>query len=616
LKSLLLDYAPLSLAVILSLLFYVIFFELRIVQTDEAALGSLMLLVSMIVFFLGLDFLLALIPFRWIRFTLNLWCLFLLFVLLGYQLTRGAPLDYALVHSNFSEMFSRDGMNQIFKVGGIVLFSLLPLSIMALTFIEYKYRTFSKTHFELPKHLVWGLLLVALNFVFLFSFYKNPNPLYAFSRSSISYLHDPAESLMRHIDSPEQFPILRNFTASNRLSKKPDHVFLILMESFSAAFVEKKTAEDRQITPFFNSLIKEGLYFSNFYSNSMQTERGQTATICSVIPSYRRKIMTAYVEDQFRCLPKILADAGYLTHFFQAQPDLKYDNTGEFMRRAGFQSVLSMDKNFVKESEREFVWGWGLQDDLFFKKTFSWLDQLSDSKKKTFNVLATISNHQNFDEMPDNQKYLYPKPKSFSENYENSMYLADEYLKTFFEELRARKNLRNSMVILLGDHGFPSGVHGNLSNEIGFHNELFHIPLVIWWPEALRPARIEKQGFSQIDVAPTIADFLKIKGKTHFAGQALPLTQDEASAKARAFPILQPYDGVHLGAMNYPWKYMKSLSSGAEFLFNLEIDPMESENLILSDGLAVDLAALKAEVKNIYLNQRLLEENRIFPVAH
>jgi len=172
--------------------------------------------------------------------------------------------------------------------------------------------------------------------------------------------------------------------------------------------------------------------------------------------------------------------------------------------------------------------------------------------------------------------------------------------------------LEDSLILILGDHGFPTGVRQNLSNEISFYDELFRVPLLMLWNGKIQPTQISNVAFSQIDIAPTILDLAGISTLSQFIGKPLPQTQQEANVSAVPVPILQPYDGVYLGSVLYPWKYVKSLSSGDEMLFNLSVDPLESKNLIHSKDALSHIPVLKETVKKIYLNQRLLTEDRIF----
>ena len=94
-------------------------------------------------------------------------------------------------------------------------------------------------------------------------------------------------------------------------------------------------------------------------------------------------------------------------------------------------------------------------------------------------------------------------------------------LKVFFEELKKRPTLKDSLVIITGDHAFPLGEHGNYNLEAGYHEESFHIPFFMVWDGVLTPQKITNPA-SQIDIGPTIMDLLTIDDQnTSFQGKSI-----------------------------------------------------------------------------------------------
>ena len=109
-------------------------------------------------------------------------------------------------------------------------------------------------------------------------------------------------------------------------------VFLVLLESFSQRLVEAKAPNGFEVSPFFNSLIPQGLYVENFYNNSMQTSRALFIILGGVYESYKGKAFRSFVDLNLRPLPEILDGAGYRTVFFNAHDDLNFDNKGPYLR--------------------------------------------------------------------------------------------------------------------------------------------------------------------------------------------------------------------------------------------------------------------------------------------
>jgi phosphoglycerol transferase MdoB-like AlkP superfamily enzyme len=388
------------------------------------------------------------------------------------------------------------------------------------------------------------------------------------------------------------------------------------MESFNANFIETKTPDGREYTPIFNSRIKEGVYVQRFYGNSIQSVRALPAVLCSTVPSYWGKESTAYPQLRLRSIAQILREFEYKSRFYEAYSSLEFDQFGPFLQRLGFDEVHCMDPHFVRPDERQYVWGWGLQDDRFYTKVFTHLDDLRKSDQRDegqspiFTTLFTGSHHYPFTGVPKSERYLYSAPADRQQEFANSIHLADRYLARFFQELESRDYLKDSLVIICGDHSFPAGEHGNYYNENGFYEENFRTPLLVWWPSHLSQKRITETVCSQLDIAPTILDILHISASNHFCGKSI---FGAGQGAFRSIPLIQPYNGTYLCVIRYPYKYVESLRTSERYLFDLDHDPKELRNVLADFSDTKLLKELEEDVNYIRLNQQLIEQNRIWP---
>ena len=112
-----------------------------------------------------------------------------------------------------------------------------------------------------------------------------------------------------------------------------------------------------------------------------------------------------------------------------------------------------------------------------------------------------------------------------------------------------------------------------------------------------------------IHSAPTILDLLKIKTRNHFMGESI-FKPDKK--EQQEIYLVQPYDGIHLSVLLYPYKYVKHMRTNREFLYNLKTDPHEDKNLIKQFEDKELLTRLRKGLNKIYLNQKLIKENRIW----
>ncbi|MGH7898979.1 MAG: glycerophosphodiester phosphodiesterase family protein, partial [Candidatus Binatia bacterium] len=432
----------------------------------------------------------------------------------------------------------------------------------------------------------------------------------ALARFLQSAYHYHALELRGSIPAGEgDYPLVRTAPEPARsfdLSRAP-HVLVVMIESFNAKYVEAETADGRPYTPVFNRLISRGWYVERFYGNSVQTAKGQFATLLSLIPSVRGRESVKYMSNRYHSLVQILRDHGYRTVFFQAQPNLDFDNTARFMGRIGFDECRPA-ADFSRPADRDQIWGWGPEDHAVYRGFFALVDErLEDGGGPIFATIATAANHVPF-AVPANRRLLHSEPQSFAERYVNALALSDRDLAVFFDELDRRPALENTIVVVMGDHSYPTGDHGITNNEIGYYEESFRTPLLVLWPGHLAPRRVAGP-YSQLDLAPTLLDLIGASpGRNHFQGQSLVA----GDASPRPVYLVQPYSGGWLGVVDYPFKFLRRLRSGEEMLFDLAADPGEKRNLIDQFADAERLSELRHGVDRIVLTHHLIQHDRIW----
>ena len=132
-------------------------------------------------------------------------------------------------------------------------------------------------------------------------------------------------------------------------------------------------------------------------------------------------------------------------------------------------------------------------------------------------------------------------------------------------------------MVLVGDHGYPAGEHGNFVNAIGAWEENFRTPLVLWSPGWLAPRNIDDRAHSQVDLMPTLLDLLGVDASAHMAGESIVATR---TGPANPELLIQPYDGRQLVSLRYPYKLVRHVDTDQESLFDLAADPGEARDLL------------------------------------
>ena len=236
------------------------------------------------------------------------------------------------------------------------------------------------------------------------------------------------------------------------------------------------------IAPNLDRFGKEGILFTNFYSNSFRTDRALTSII-SGYPAQPSTSIMKFTEkiERLPSLSKTMKNAGYDIAYYYGG-DANFTNMRAYLVSAGFERIVC-DKDFPL-SER--TGKWGAHDHLVFEKLLADL-RTEKTNRPLLRILQTSSSHEPFD---------VPFHK-FNDKAANAFAYTDQCLGSFVEELRRSPMWKNTVVVLVPDHQgcYPP----NLDNPVERH----HIPLVIIGGAVKKPLRIDTYA-SQIDIAATL----------------------------------------------------------------------------------------------------------------
>jgi arylsulfatase A-like enzyme len=517
-------------------------------------------------------------------------------------------LDYAFVRDNLAEATSPAGATMVYGAIPKGVWLLLAIELLVLAIVIWRS---APGVLPLRGRARLGAIAVCMGVIAaaVASILPSRDALGHFTASCMQYYGANARMRDARARTPDPYPLVHEAGLSPKivpLEKKPN-IVLVLMESFSARYLDQLAADGAPYTPVMNAHAKAGLSVEHFYGNSVQTCHGHFATLCSLAPSYRKK--ESYIGPlDLMCLPHVLAREGYVTARYDAIDDDTFDGATEFARRVGFQESMTVTGRLTPE-ERNHVWGWGLQDDLFYAWALRKVAALSKAQQKPFfATLAPVSNHYPFQDEPGRASIAGEATPSRAD-YAASLRASDARLARLFEVLEELSLEDDTLVILTGDHSFPADEHGSHWNERGFYEESFRVPFVMQWKGHIAPTRITAGAFSQIDIAPTVLDVLRVKTRVPWEGRSILDTEQKAP---RFVPLVQPYDGQYLGAVVWPWKYREHGLSGERRVFDLEHDPNEESPLSPTEAPPEVRERLVSDVERIHLNQALLLSNEVW----
>ncbi|MEL1135542.1 LTA synthase family protein [Desulfitobacterium sp. THU1] len=290
------------------------------------------------------------------------------------------------------------------------------------------------------------------------------------------------------------------------------NLILLQVESLEN-FVVGQSFENQEITPTLNRLLKNSIYFPNFYEQVWNgtTSDAELLGNASVYPVRRGSTFFRYPLNEYYSLPMLLAEKGYTTR--ASHPDnAGYWNWVEALTSIGYANTL--DITDFHEDEKI---GLGLSDGSFLRQM---LPVVGGEKQPFLDYIITMSSHGPFD-LPAQYRELKIDPqidKTKLGGYFQSIHYTDQQIGAFLDSLEQKGVLDNTVVVIYGDHG---GIHKYYNSELASIQ-----PQEEWWSvdDHKVPFIIYKKGMDaqviettggQIDILPTVAYLMGIEDEAY-----------------------------------------------------------------------------------------------------
>ena len=263
----------------------------------------------------------------------------------------------------------------------------------------------------------------------------------------------------------------------------------------------------RGLTPFMDSLANNSYFFENGFANGKVSIDAVPSSISS-IPSLmdRTFITSSYALNNVYPLPKILNDNGYHTAFFHGAFNGS-QNFDQYANVAGFKEYYGKNEYVGSDA---FDGTWGIFDEEFMQFFATTLDGF---KSPFFATLFTISSHSPYT-IPGKYKNKFPKGEA---DIHESIAYADYALKQFFVTAKQKPWYKNTLFIIVADHTSAEPLEEKWKTNVG----KFRIPILFLAPgdESIPVEKVEK-NFQQIDILPSLMDYLQINTKVISFGKS------------------------------------------------------------------------------------------------
>jgi tetratricopeptide (TPR) repeat protein len=286
-------------------------------------------------------------------------------------------------------------------------------------------------------------------------------------------------------------------------------------------------------TPHIDRLRGDSILFENAYSHCPLTLPSHVSLLTGTLPpehGVRDNLGYSYDAAAHPGLPALLKAAGYKTGAFVSAYVLR-----------GATGLSSSFDTYDDEVDVPRV----VESAALAQRSGRVTEQRAEGFLKTVRPPFFLFFHIYEPHLP----YDPPEPfkSRFALPYDGEIATADAIVGDLLDALGRSGLYEGSLVILLSDHGEGLSDHGEADHGILLYREVLRVPLLLKLPGSGRGGETIKRPVGLVDVAPTIAGLLGLKGQ--FRGTPLLSSGPEVAIYSETY-----YPRIHLG-----WSELHSL---------------------------------------------------------
>lgn len=319
------------------------------------------------------------------------------------------------------------------------------------------------------------------------------------------------DSTLSKIYSPLHLPA----DSSVMPSQKGKNVVIFVLESFSAehSSVLNPGLYDRSIMPFLDSLMTQGLYFTQAYANGAKSIDALPA-ILSSIPSLGLPFATMPAAlSPMDGLGSMLDSLGYSTWFFNGSQSGSMGYAA-YARLGGVQQFRSRENYEAARGKNDFDGYWGIWDGPFLQYFGA---ELTAIPQPFFASLFTLTSHHPF-VIPAKYEGQFLEGRT---KVHRCVEYVDMAFRDFFDYAKRQAWYDNTLFVFVADHVSSERFDPVTSTPTAGA----HIVYFIYTPDGSLRGKSE-QITQQIDIKPTLLGLMRNKKPYHAFGRDLFSTEN------------------------------------------------------------------------------------------
>lgn len=268
----------------------------------------------------------------------------------------------------------------------------------------------------------------------------------------------------------------------------------LFLEGLSKKHFTKENA------PFLYKLSKKSINFNKHYTEYPYTK-------FSIMNLFTGKKLD--VRHDGKVLGEdVLGKDSFIKEFKNKNFKLLFNTSSKIARKNSFFDNVFFSKHFNKRTIEENVESYNKYT-LHEHKLLKEVIKENKGKNKIYQGYLTYISHWTYYSYDKEDKTK--KLDKTKEKYIMSIKKQDLFFKEMFNTMKKEKMLKNTLIVFTADHGQGFGEHGFYTH--GFlHNEILHIPMVIYHEGIKKEIKIEEYT-THNQIVPTILHLMDKKSR-------------------------------------------------------------------------------------------------------
>lgn len=340
----------------------------------------------------------------------------------------------------------------------------------------------------------------------------------------------------------------------------PQNVVILIIESFGKEYIGNYNkhldgGNYKGYTPFFDSLMTDSKVFWYSMANGRKSIDALPSVMTSIPSLTEPYVLSHYSTNKVHSLAYHLNRKGYYTSFFHGAPN----------GSMGFQSYINLaefDDYYGKneyDKDADFDGMWGIWDEPYLQH---WAAQMNSFKEPFFTSLFSVSSHHPF-RVPEKYEGKFPEGPL---KIHRCIGYTDNALRQFFKTSSKMPWFENTLFVITADHASVSH-YPEYKTNVGY----FKIPIVFYHPSDTTLKGVEMDVAQQIDIMPTVLDYMNYDQPYFGYGQNLLDTTNQRFSINYVSGTYQYFEG------DYVYQLQEEKAVG---LYNFKTDLLLENNLI------------------------------------